>query len=145
VLLISKTLRYHWLSEVVTAFYLTCTCSSFRRVYLNPSFLLSIIIRSKRPLFLPPKLEPMLTTCGSSNALMNKVRQIHPTPSNTWFRGVVGYHTSLTHLWSPVRARAKSSFLRLSALEGVGWVILLRGWKDGRSVTSPTKIFGFCF
>ena len=27
-----------------------------------------------------------------------------------WFRGVAGYHTSLTHWWSPVRARAKSLF-----------------------------------
>ena len=26
----------------------------------------------------------------------------------SWFCGVVGYHTSLLFLWSPVRARAKS-------------------------------------
>lgn len=44
---------------------------------------------------------------------------------STWFRGVVGYHTSLTHLWSPVRARAKSCLLLLfppqaDAVRGTG-------------------------
>jgi len=32
----------------------------------------------------------------------------HSIESHIRFRGVVGYHTSLTHWWSPVRARAKS-------------------------------------
>jgi hypothetical protein len=33
-----------------------------------------------------------------------------PNKATTWFRGVVGYHVSLTHWRSPVRTRAKPSF-----------------------------------